>query len=290
MKIVRISGGLGNQMFQFALYEALRRQHPEEEMLVDLHGFIGYKKHRGFELPKVFHVAYEEATLGEIAKVAYPYPNYQSWRILSRVLPCRKTMLKEKPDFSLEPEALTRPGDTYYDGYWQHEEYFDRISGDIVRLYHFPDFENDKNQLVGKMALETNSCAIHIRRGDYLTDPLRQGTTSLDFPLRAIKWMKENRAPEQWLVFSDDMPLARECLKAVLPEEKTCYVDWNQGIRSINDMHLMSLCKNHIIANSTFSWWGAWLCQREDKTVVAPHEWMNRKNVVSPAVKDWIKL
>lgn len=290
MKIVRLSGGLGNQMFQFALYEALRNQHPEERVLVDLHGFRGYKKHRGFELPKVFHVAYEEATLGEIARLAYPYPNYQSWRILSRILPTRKTMLREKPDFTIEPEALTREGDTYYDGYWQHEDYFHSIGEDIVRLYHFPEFENDQNQEVARIARETNSCAIHIRRGDYLKDPLRQGTTSLDHPLKAIRWMKENRAPEHWLVFSDDMPLAKVSLKAVLPEEKTIHVDWNQGARSIHDMHLMSLCQNHIIANSTFSWWGAWLCRREEKTVVAPKEWMNRKHVCSPAARSWIKI
>ena len=140
------------------------------------------------------------------------------------------------------------------------------------------------------MAQEGNSCCIHLRRGDYLEDPLRKGTTTLDFPLKAIRWMKEQRNPDCWFVFSDDIPLTKECLKAVLPESQTYFVNWNQGDRSIHDMHLMTLCKNHIIANSSFSWWGAWLCQREDKTVVAPEFWMNRNNVCSPAAKDWIKL
>ena len=72
MKIVRLSGGLGNQMFQFALYTALRKRFPEEPLRIDLHGYKGYCKHRGFELPKVFHVGYEEATLGEVASVASP--------------------------------------------------------------------------------------------------------------------------------------------------------------------------------------------------------------------------
>lgn len=290
MKIVRLSGGLGNQMFQFALYEALRRQHPEEQVYVDLHGFKGYKKHRGFELPKVFCVAYQEATLGEIAKIAYPYPNYCTWRWLSRILPTRSTMLKEKPEFTIEPEALTREKDTYYDGYWQHEEYFDAIREDILKLYNFPDFDDVQDKEAARIASESNSCCIHIRRGDYLTDPLRKGTTSLDYPLKAIRWMKENKNPENWFVFSDDMQLTKECLKAVLPETHTYYITWNQGHRSYHDMHLMTFCKNHIIANSSFSWWGAWLCQREDKTVVAPEVWMNRKNLCSPVPKDWIKL
>lgn len=290
MRIVRLSGGLGNQMFQFALYEALRRQHPEEQVLVDLHGFRGYRKDRRFELPEVFHVAYEEATLGDIARLAYPYPDYQSWRILSRLLPCRKTMLKEKPGLDFEPEALTRDCDTYYDGYWQHEEYFSQIREDILRLYHFPDFDDIQDQEAAHIACETNCCAIHIRRGDYLTDPLRKGTTTLEYPLKAIRWMKDSASPDNWFVFSDDMPLAKESLKAVLPEGHTYYINWNQGRRSHHDMHLMTLCNNHIIANSTFSWWGAWLCQREGKTVVAPEMWMNRDGVSSPVAKDWIKI
>lgn len=290
MKIVRLSGGLGNQMFQFALYTALRKRFPEEQLRIDLHGYKGYCKHRGFELPKVFRVGYEEATLGEIAKIAYPYPNYCSWRWLSRLLPSRKTMLREKANFAIEPEALTREGSVYYDGYWQHEEYFSDIREDILALYRFPDFDDEQSPEAAKLALERNSCAIHIRRGDYLKDPLRKGTTSLEYPLKAIRWMKEERKPDCWFVFSDDIPLTRECLKAVLPESQTYFVNWNQDERSIHDMHLMTLCKNHIIANSSFSWWGAWLCEHEDNTVVAPEVWMNRDNVCSPAAKKWIKL
>lgn len=290
MKIVRLSGGLGNQMFQFALYIALRKRFPEEPLRIDLHGFRGYRKHRGFELPKVFRVGYEAAALSEVASIAYPYPNYQTWRWLSRVLPPRKTMLQEKPDFTIEPDALTREGDVYYDGYWQHEEYFSDIREDILALYRFPDFDDVQSQEAAQLAMNSNSCAIHIRRGDYLKDPLRKGTTTLEYPLKAIRWMKEERKPDCWFVFSDDIPLTRECLKAVLPENQTYYVNWNQDERSIHDMHLMSLCQNHIIANSSFSWWGAWLSQRNDKTVVAPAVWMNRDNVCSPVPQKWVKI
>ena len=157
-------------MFQFALYTALRKRFPEESLRIDLHGFKGYSKHRGFELSKVFRVGYEEATLGEVASIAYPYPNYQSWRWLSRLLPPRKTMLVEKANFAIEPEALTREGSVYYDGYWQHEEYFSDIREDILALYRFPDFDDEQSPEAAKLALERNSCAIHIRRGDYLKD------------------------------------------------------------------------------------------------------------------------
>lgn len=290
MRIVKLLGGLGNQMFQFALYEALRKRYPEERVLLDLHSFKGYGKHQGFELDKVFGVRYEAASLWDILRVAYPYPCYQAWRIGSRMLPTRKTMLKEKADFTIETEALTRKGDTYYDGYWQHEEYFKEIRQTLLEVYRFPEFKDERNSELAKQLSTTNSCAIHIRRGDYLTDPLREGTTNTDYPEHAIEQMKEQENPQLWCVFSDDMAWVKEHLENELPKDKTILVDWNQAHESYNDMHLMTLCQHHIIANSSFSWWGAWLCQRKEQRVIAPKQWMNMPNVCSPIPNNWNKL
>ena len=93
MKIVKVLGGLGNQMFQFALYKALENQFPEERVLLDLHCFNGYPLHHGFEIHRIFEAKYEQANWMDVCKVAWPYPNYQSWRIGSRLLPNRKGML-----------------------------------------------------------------------------------------------------------------------------------------------------------------------------------------------------
>lgn len=290
MRIVKVLGGLGNQMFQFALYEALRRQHPEERVLVDLRCFNGYHKHRGFELTKVFGVTAEEATFQEVARIAYPYPNFQCWRIGSRLLPPRKTMLCEQSNFALEPEALTREGDTYYDGYWQHEAYFKHIREELQKLYRFPAFEDERNQKLALRLHETNSCSLHIRRGDYLTDPLRKGTIGTDYVVRAIHKMQAEVKPEMWCIFSDDTQWTKENVISLLPEGNFCLVDWNHADRSVNDMHLMSLCRHHIIANSSFSWWGAWLSERQEKCVIAPAFWMTGKNVCSPVSERWIKI
>lgn len=290
MRIVKVLGGLGNQMFQFALYEALRRQHPEERVLVDLRCFNGYRKHRGFELTKVFGVSAEEATFQEVARIAYPYPNFQCWRIGSRLLPPRKTMLCEQSNFALEPEALTREGDTYYDGYWQHEIYFKSIREELLKLYRFPAFDDERNQELAQRLCETNSCSLHIRRGDYLTDPLRKGTTGTDYVVRAIHRMQTEAKPEMWCIFSDDATWTKENVIPLLPEGEVCLVDWNQADRSVNDMHLMSLCRHHIIANSSFSWWGAWLSERQEKCVIAPAFWMTGNNVCSPVAEGWIKI
>lgn len=289
MKIVKVLGGLGNQMFQFALYKALQKQHPEERVLLDLHCFNGYHKHRGFEIGSVFGANYEEATLKEIARLAYPYPNYQCWRIGSRVLPVRKNMLKEKANFTFESSALSRPDNTYYDGYWQHEAYFNHIREEILSIYAFPAFDDERNQTTAQLATSTNSCSIHIRRGDYLTDPLRKGTTNSHYVIAAIKKMQQKVKPEKWLVFSDDIAWCQQHLASTLDATNTIFVDWNTGANSIHDMHLMGLCRHHIIANSSFSWWGAWLSQQEG-TTIAPANWMNLKDVCSPVPDNWIKI
>ena len=289
MRIVKVLGGLGNQMFQFALYKALQKQHPEERVLLDLHCFNGYHKHRGFEIDSVFGVTYEKATLKEVASLAYPYPNYQCWRIGSRILPVRKTMLKEEPNFTLEPSALSLPNSIYYDGYWQHEEYFKHIREEILSTYTFPAFDNERNQTTAQLATSTNSCSIHIRRGDYLTDPLRKGTTDGNYVIAAIKKMQQEVKPEKWLVFSDDIAWCQQHLASTLDATNTIYIDWNTGANSIHDMHLMALCRHHIIANSSFSWWGAWLSQQNGITI-APANWMNLENVCSPVPDNWIKI
>jgi len=290
MRIVKLLGGLGNQMFQFALYEALRRQNPDERVLVDLHCFRGYHKHQGFELNKVFGVKAEEASWTEVAKIAYPYPNFQCWRIGSRLLPPRKTMLCEQANFALEPDALTRTSDTYYDGYWQHEDYFKTFRKELLALYRFPAFEDERNKQLAQRLSSTNSCSLHIRRGDYLTDPLRKGTTGTDYVVRAINRMQTEVKPELWCVFSDDMKWTYEHIIPLLPESDIRMVDWNPADRSVNDMHLMSLCQHQIIANSSFSWWGAWLSERQEKCVIAPAFWMTGKNVCSPVAEGWIKI
>ena len=288
MKIVKIIGGLGNQMFQFALYEALRKQFPEERVLVDLHCFNGYHKHRGFEIPRIFDVTYEEANWKEVAKMAYPYPNFQSWRIGSRILPCRETMFKEDTHYAFEPTALTREGDTYFDGYWQHEENFITIREDILKTFTFPIFEDQRNQKTASLITEKNSCAIHIRRGDYVTDKLFRDICDLDYYQKSIQRMKETANPEVFCIFSDDVAWCREHLTAILRRDETIYIDWNTGENSFQDMHLMTLCHHQIIANSSFSWWGAWLNTHQDKVVIAPRKWWNISGTHTPISYSWL--
>lgn len=290
MKIVKIIGGLGNQMFQFALYKALQKQHPEERVLIDLHCFNGYHLHHGFEIGSVFGADYEEATLKEVARLAYPYPNYQTWRFGSRILPVRRTMLKEKADFAFEPSALTRQGDTYYDGYWQHEEYFKHIRKDIIELYQFKTFEDEQNKTITDKINSHECLSIHVRRGDYTNNHLYNNICTADYYKKAFLKMKEVCSFDMICIFSDDMEWCRQqfdSLKDTYPLE---FITWNQGENSFRDLQLMSLCHHHIIANSSFSWWGAWLSRNQHQKICAPKVWMNIPEIHSPLLKDWILI
>lgn len=199
-------------------------------------------------------------------------------------------MVKEKANFTFEPSAISRTDSTYYDGYWQHEEYFSDIRGDLLKTFAFTPFDDAQNLQIAQIASMHDSCSIHIRRGDYLTDPLRKGTTGSDYITSAIKKIQSFVSIKAWLVFSDDITWCRQNLCNILEQEHTYYIDWNKGERSIHDMHLMSLCHHHIIANSSFSWWGAWLSKRQDGVTIAPAIWMNMKDVCSPVPDKWIKI
>ena len=290
MRIVKVIGGLGNQMFQYALSVALKAHFPEERVLLDLRCFRGYPKHFGFELPAIFAIDYAEASWRDVARVAYPYPNFQTWRFGSRLLPLRKSMLLEKKTFDMEPTALTRSGDTYYDGYWQHEEYFRDIRPQILDVFRFPDFTDEQNMQAATRIAQSNSVSIHVRRGDYLTDPLFRGTGTLDYYAAAIRRMKELTKPELFVVFSNDIAWTQQNLAPVIGDCDILYADWNTGRQSFRDIHLMPLCRHNIIANSSFSWWGAWLNTNQEKQVIAPAYWMNVEGTTSPAADSWIKV
>ncbi|MCI7309906.1 MAG: alpha-1,2-fucosyltransferase [Prevotella sp.] len=289
MKIVRIMGGLGNQMFQFALYLSLRKKFPDEVVKIDLHGFNGYKLHNGFELNNIFKVDYLSASLTDVCSVAYPYPTFQIWRIGKRILPKRRTMCCETKNMIYDPTVLAHAGNRYFDGYWQNESYIKDVRNEILKIFAFPILTGH-NLATAKRLLGNCSVSLHVRRGDYMKDPLFKGTCNLNYYQAAIDYMQNSVSPTLYCVFSDDVEWCRKHIQPMLNKTEVIYVDWNKGKESYRDMQLMSLCQHNIIANSSFSWWGAWLGKHSDKIVIAPKKWANIDNLNTPACSTWIKL
>lgn len=276
MKIVNILGGLGNQMFQYALALAIKHQYgATSEVRIDPRAFRGYPIHNGYELKRIFKVSIPEATVGEVMKVAYPFLNYRIWQ-LCRLLPKRKAMIYEWKSMAYDERVFTNVKDEYLIGYWQTEHYFRAVRREILKAFTFPSFEpGSKNESLGKELQQKNSVALHIRRGDYLEIGNTSGICTTDYYKKAIAHIKGKTSPKVYSVFSDDIDWCMEQFGAIIGDSDVRYVNWNKGRESFRDMQLMSLCKHNIIANSSFSWWGAWLNQNPEKIVIAPSRWMN---------------
>lgn len=289
MKVVNIIGGIGNQMFQYAFALALKQKYPNEEVKLDTSHFNGYSLHNGFEIERNFGLQLPIAEGKELRKITYYSPNYKVSRIIRKLLGYRKTEYKEPRLFTFWENALERTGDCYYEGSWQNEKYFKECSDVIRKAFTFKQSLGVKNEELLNAINAKESVSIHVRRGDYLSDPTYQGICDLPYYKNAIHYIKEHIKSPHFYIFSNDAKWCEEFL-APLCEDYTI-IDWNGGVKSWADMQLMSLCKHNIIAHSSFSWWAAWLNNHDYKIVVSPKGWFNRADITdSPQLESWVLL
>lgn len=218
--------------------------------------------------------------------VQYIYTKYP----MPKLYGCQ-THIREK-SFHFDPDILRLKGDVYLDGYWQSEMYFRDIQ-DIVRKEFTFRNESDRNNTgLADLIRSETAVSLHVRRGDYITDTsihAVHGTCSLDYYRSSIGLMASRVERPYFFIFSDDPEWAKAHLTLSHP---VTYVTNNGTDRAYEDMRLMSLCKHHIIANSSFSWWGAWLSAAPDKMVIAPARWFksgehNTKDLIPIA---WVRL
>jgi hypothetical protein len=194
--------------------------------------------------------------------------------------------------FHFDPAILELPDNTYLEGYWQSEKYFKRIEEIIHQEFSFKNFPDPVNRDLGDRISSVNSVSIHVRRGDYVTNPVTNqthGVCDIDYYQKAIVEIFKNVVKPHFFVFSDDQIWAKSHIITNAPTE---YVTHNKSSKNYEDMHLMSLCHHHIIANSSFSWWGAWLSNYNEKMVIAPEKWLNdcRYNTDDICPKSWLMI
>ena len=281
MKIVQIIGGLGNQMFQFAFYSGLKEKYVNVKL--DTSSFGAYT-HNGFELDKVFHVEYLKASIRERIKLSYQ--GSEIWiRVLRKLLKRKKTEYVE-PYLCFDENAISLSCDKYYIGYWQSYKYFTNIEAAIRGQFHFSKVLSDKNEFIKKQMQNSNSVSLHVRLGDYVNNPAYSNICTSAYYNKAINIIQSKVSEPKFFVFSDDTVWCKDHLK--IPN---CHIiDWNNKEESYWDMCLMTYCKHNIIANSSFSWWGAWLNTNPERIVIAPGKWINDDRVqVSDIIpSDWI--
>lgn len=291
--ITWVLGGLGNQMFQYAagLSSSLTARLP---LRLDLRGFRGYDLHQGFSLARTFGIESPAATLGDVASVVGPLlAPYRLTQLARhpRLAGLRGSSLAVEDPYALPRPASPGPGGAYLAGYWQSEGFFTPWADRVRGAFAFPDFVDGRNlETLDRLGAKP-SVALHVRRGDYVSNPRAHqfhGVLAADYYTRAIGYLRERMEDLQFVVFSDEPAWARQ---NVAPAGSVV-VDWNRGDQSYRDMQLMSRCRHHIIANSSMSWWGAWLSSPEGRIVVAPSVWFKGEpkrglHIVPPS---WTRL
>lgn len=292
MKIVNVIGGLGNQMFQVAFALAIKWNSPDEDVLIDIqqfrHPFVKSFRgvnfcHNGYEVDNYFlKASLPIASALQVAKVSYYLPNYLLNRICRKILPQRKSEFKQFNSYIFNPKVFDIKEDCYFEGYWQHYKYYVGIRDNLIQAFQFP-IPNENNSKTADIIKLTASIGIHVRRGDYVNNRGFGGVCNLEYYLKALK-LVEITPETHFFIFSNDIEWCEENLRPLM--KNVTYVDWNQGKDSPWDMFLMSQCKQLIIANSSFSWWGAFLNQQASK-IVAPKTWNKLVTDMHIQMPDW---
>ncbi len=296
MIITFLYGGLGNQMFQYALGRKLSLRR-ETELKLDVNWFkteMRGTSPREYEL-HCFDLNVRFADEDDLRMMKDPYLNPFLKRIFSKwqsLLPYYQRRVIEEKHFHFDENMLKAGGEACIIGYWQSEKYFSGIRQTLLRDFAFREALGGRNAEMADRISKTQSVSLHVRRTHYVPQPpLKEvhGTCTPEYIFSAIQYIRQRVSNPAFFIFSDDIQWCRQNLQ--LPEE-THLIDWNTGGSSFRDMQLMSLCRHNIIANSSFSWWAAWLGQHKDKVVVAPRRWFldTSKDIKDLFPASWVTM
>lgn len=280
MIIVQLLGGLGNQMFQYALGKKLSILN-QSVLKLDTSILLDWRpgKHavnRDFDLD-IFNIVPLFATTKEIS----PYnpalmtvPQKVKFKIESAMFGKRATTERH---FHFDPSMLSLKGRVYLAGTWQSYKYFEGIENQILNDFSFrTPLTQDEQRMLGRIE-KANSVCLNVRKTDYISI---KNTADImynlgpDYYRAALETLKAIIGNFEVFVFSDDIAWCRENLNFI--QEKVTYVDHQySGKKFSSYMQLMVACKHFIIPNSTFAWWAAWLNKNPEKVVIAPNKWFN---------------
>jgi hypothetical protein len=289
MIFVRLIGGLGNQMFQYAAARRLAERH-RTEVVLDTSWLEtrdpGGATTRFYELG-CFELA---ARITDRPAADYHVTGYVA-RARRRLGLLNRHLINESgPGF--DAAVLDAPDRTVLNGYWQDVRYFEDAAPAIRAAFTFRGELSDANRATAESMAATDAVSLHVRRGDYVSNPTTSrfhGTCSLEYYAAAIHRVSQVVKEPHFYVFSDDPAWTKAHLRCDHP---MTFVDDNPPDRGFEDMRLMSACRHHIVANSSFSWWGAWLGPNDDKIVVAPRTWFRDPvaNAAQELPASWVRL
>lgn len=267
----RLFGGAGNQMFQYAAGRVLADQ-LGCDLVLDSR-YIAGSVDRGDCFAHYTNARFTRSTALPPAKMDGAL-KYALWRVLGRA----PRLYREKA-LGFDPQLLAQPAGTYLHGYWQSERYFAQAADQIRQDLKFTTPLNDANaQMATQIAAATTPVSFHVRRGDYLAGDTYAACTP-EYYRAAAAHLAGALGPITCFVFSNDPGWARDNLNL---GHDTVVVDINDETGGHFDLNLQSICAHHVIANSTFSWWAAWLNGAPGKQVIAPKAWFAKPGMDNP--------
>ena len=287
MDIIRIFNGLGNQMSQYAFYLVKKKAYPWHTFFIT-NKYKSKHIHNGYELGRIFGIKscrLKESILFHFLQSMYkPVWGYKVFGRFSH-------SVEEAPNYDYSPvmlEPAKHLGFNFYWGGWHSERYFADIREELLKVYQFDEsMLNESSKMWVEMIMKDEaSCSIHIRRGDFLKDKKWADAIPEGYYDRAIETIKSKHPNVVFYVFSNDLDWCKEYFGL----SGFHYVEGNEGTDAWQDMFLMTKCHHHINANSSFSWWGAWLCTHNDSTTIVPSAF--RADMVTKDVypERWIKI
>jgi hypothetical protein len=291
MIITQLTGGLGNQMFQYAAGRCLAYS-LNTELKLDI-SLFRQDKLRDYDL-SVFSITEAFAADADLNRVRYPLPRtiknpakLLKW-VIHNDAPIR--FVKER-QFHFDPAFFTIKDNVYLEGYWQSEKYFKKIEPLIRKEFRFRNTPGAQVQELSERIREGNAISMHIRRADFVTNPsanATHGACSVGYYQKAIEKISHLAKDPRFWIFSDDPAWVKKNISIDFPS----YCISDHHLKNYEDMYLMSCCRHHIIANSSFSWWGAYLGSYPEKIVIAPERWFKKtdKNTEDLLPESWIQL
>ncbi len=276
MIITRIDGGLGNQMFQLAYGKYLAKLH-HTELRMDISSYAAAPQH-GYLLNRYATTA-QVATSQQLRSIPRRYRLDGRLQLRDLIpagwLPASELRRHKESPFGFHPRHLAVGNHRYLVGYWQSEKYFPGMRGELLQEFQLLEPLSVVSRRVEERLRDCRSVAVHVRRGDYVSSASAAQIychLEIDYYRQAVLDWAQQHPGIQVFVFSNDIPWCRQNLQLPFP---THYVEHNSASAAHEDLELMRQANCCVIANSTFSWWGAWLNERKDKVVYAPSRWFH---------------
>jgi hypothetical protein len=293
MIISRLMGGLGNQMFQYAVGRALALRTGATLKLDVSHFDLHRDRQYALGCFRIEAELADDDDLAACGLAGKPWPGRLDGvrRRLRAQLVTGPFQICQERSFRFDPAIINLQGFTYLQGYWQSEKYF-LDQAEMLRHDFEPAEPTDADNARLAAGIDAvNAVSIHVRRGDYVrvaTTNRYHGTCSIDYYRAAVEYVSAHTTAARFFVFSDEPEWVSDHFKPGVP---TTIVSTNSPDRGYRDMLLMARCRHHIIANSSFSWWGAWLGRHPGKIVVAPTRWFNVDLDTRDLVPDtWVRM